>query len=558
MKRYVIALLCLVPLVFCRLMLADFTIWDDPHTLRDNKALQPPSWARVGQYWMPIRAEATAIGATVNNEYGLWVPLTYTAWSGLAAMAQVRGAMREVELNPYVFHIANLLLHTTSALAVLLLLNRLKFSPRSAFVGALIWALHPVQVETVGWLSGLKDLLAGGLAIWAMLLYVISVDHGLKRGLRRLAWYGGIVCFALAMLSKPSAVTAPIVLAVIDFFLLRRTLREIAISLLPWFVAVLPIALIAKAAQDGGDIPPVATIYRPLIAADTIAFYAYKVVWPLWLAIDYSRTPARVIAIGALYWTWIVPVVLFSAALTYAAKSKANRFIPLAALLVFCVAPLPVLGFLPFTFQAFSTPADHYMYVMMLGVAILLASIAEHFRSRRANWILAAVIGVLSIRTFVQTGAWVDSESLFRTTLWANPRSYAGWNNLGAVLSEQGNNPAAIEHFKRSIELEPNQVLGYKNLRQAQTAQREYDDAMQTLRKEYRYRTTAPQANVGHAWLHYQFAPLQRLNDGDYDGAVSLLQERLKKAPADVDAGILLDLAKEMQRRATTTSAPAE
>lgn len=558
MKRFAIAILCLVPLVFCRLMLADFTIWDDPHTLRDNKALQPPSWERVAQYWLPIRPEATSVGAVVNHEHALWVPLTYTAWSGLAALAQVRGATREVELNPYVFHIANLMMHTLSALAVFLLLKRLKFSPRSAFVGALIWSLHPVQVETVGWLSGLKDLLAGGLAIWAMLLYVVSVDLSVKTTWRRIAWYGGFVCFGLAMLSKPSAVTAPIVLVVIDYFLLRRNLRQIALCLLPWFAAVMPIALIAKAAQDGGDIPPVAAIYRPLIVADSIAFYAYKVIWPLWLGIDYSRTPQRVIESGAVYWTWIVPALLLAAALTYAAKKRDDRPTPLAALLVFFLAPLPVLGFLPFAFQTFSTTADHYMYVMMLGPAILLASVAETFTSRRANWILASIISVLAVRTFIQTGAWVDSEALFRTTMRANPRSLAASNNLGAVLSERNELAEALIYFKKSTELGPNQVLAYKNLRQAQTALGDFDGAMETLRREYRYRSTAPIANVNHAWLHQHFAPMQRMNDGQYDEAVRLLQERLKQAPADVDAAVLLDLAKQMQRRATTTSAPAE
>lgn len=557
-KRIVITLLLIVPLVYCPLMTADFTIWDDPHTLRDNKALQPPTWQRVAEYWMPTRPEATAAGQAVNHEYGLWVPLTYTVWSGLAALAQVRGAMREVELNPYVFHLGNLLLHTAATLAVFLLLNALKFSRRSAFIGALLWAIHPVQTETVGWLSGLKDLLAGALAMWAMLLYVSSADAAMSRRYRRMAWYGGLLCFGLAMLSKPSAVTVPLLLVVIEVLLLRRSFRQIAVALLPWFFAVIPIALIARYAQGGADIAPIAIFYRPLIVADSIAFYLYKTVWPLWLGIDYSRTPHNVIRSGAVYWTWIIPLAVFIAAIGYARRSERDRFRPLAAFMLFCLAPLPVLGFLPFTFQAFSTTADHYMYVMMLGPAVLLAHWAERCESARARWVFTALLCVLAIRTLVQAAAWRDSESLFRMSLWANPNSYGASNNLGAVLSEQNNHPAAAELFKRSVELEPKQVLGYKNLRQVQTAMRDYDAAIETLRAEYRYRVTAPQANVGHAWLHYQFASLQRLNDGDYDGAVELLRERLKQAPADVDAGIMLDLAKEMQRRATTTSAPAE
>ena len=151
------AIFAITFLTFSRLTACDFVFWDDQATIQDNPRLNPPSWDTVWFYWTTASEEKTM---------GLYVPVTWTVWTGLASISHLisRGI-----LNPSLFHATNVLLHSITALLVFELLMELFGALIPAVIGALLFALHPVQVETVGWASGTKDLLCGlffgGLAV---------------------------------------------------------------------------------------------------------------------------------------------------------------------------------------------------------------------------------------------------------------------------------------------------------------------------------------------------------------------------------------------------------
>src|SRR5205807_2009572 len=119
----------------------------------------PPTLKSVTSYWPPFRADGK-----VNEQYGLYIPLTYTYWGAIATVAQTKsvlpGSLSPIELNPYLFHMSNVLLHLTSGLLIFAILRRLFKSDWAACAGAIVFLVHPVQVEAVAWISGAKDLLA--------------------------------------------------------------------------------------------------------------------------------------------------------------------------------------------------------------------------------------------------------------------------------------------------------------------------------------------------------------------------------------------------------------
>ena len=236
-----------VLLVFGRLVTAEFTFWDDHSTIFQNPSFGSPGWHTLTHHWQHPRDH-------------IYIPLTYTVWTLLACVSQVPPDGLGVGFNPLLFHAANVCVHVGSALLVYSLLRRLLHHSMAAAFGALVFALHPVQVESVGWISGLKDVLAGCLALATLLCFVVYRQAGRRRWL-----VGAMVVFVLAMLSKPAAMTAPLLLVVIDGLLLRTPWRRVAWATAPFFVLAIPIALIARLSQP----PP--PLYVPLWARPLIA-----------------------------------------------------------------------------------------------------------------------------------------------------------------------------------------------------------------------------------------------------------------------------------------------
>src|SRR5207249_232749 len=125
---------------------------------------------------------------------------------------------------------------------------------------------------------------------------------------KRWRYYGlGLALFIVAMLSKPSAMVTPVVAGAVDWMLLRRPVRRVLVSLSPWLVLSAACMVWTKLAQPATFVASVPWWARPLVAGDALAFYLYKLVWPLWLCVDYGRDPAAAIGQGWAYWTWLLP-----------------------------------------------------------------------------------------------------------------------------------------------------------------------------------------------------------------------------------------------------------
>jgi hypothetical protein len=238
------------------------------------------------------------------------------------------------------------------------------------------------------------------------------------------------------MLAKPAAVIVPVVAGVLDVWVMKRGWRAVAKGVMGWLVLAVPIVVVARVVQTatGTFKPPLWA--RPVVALDALAFYARQVAAPLWLSMDYGRSPKWLLGAGgaaARYWTWLVPVAIGAA--VWAIRRKAIW--PLVGAAVFGAAVLPILGLTVFDFQFYSTVADHYVYVAMLGPALVVAWAVSRWRGRVVKVCAVAVLVALGVRSHVRTYDWRDSETLFAATLKVNPRSLPANINNGNIFAER-------------------------------------------------------------------------------------------------------------------------
>ncbi len=457
--------------VYGRVCLHEFTWWDDAANLHQNPDMNPPSLRGTAHYW-------TSFGS--HAPFGLYIPITYTVWSALARVAYLQSSdPANIQLNPWVFHSANVLLHALASMLVFAILRRLLPEGRDwpAAAGALLFALHPVQVEPVAWISGLKDVLCGLLglaAVWQYLLAqrasrVAPLTLTLSPEYRGEGTTGSpTVHYALAtllllaaMLAKPTAVVVPVMALILDRIVLKRRLRDIGTSLVPWFLLVIPCLLWSKAAQPGIGVPAAPWWARPLIALDSLAFYLWKLVLPTQLAVDYGRSPTRVLEQGWLWWTWIVPVAVFPVLWL----NRRRHPMLLAGGAIFVAGVFPVLGFSPFLFQYYSGVTDHYLYLSMFGAALGAAYLVSIGPPRLIAVLSVLVLLLLAGLGFRQGGTWRDDQTLWRKVIAVNPSSALAYNNLGSALRRSGQNDDLVErYYREAIRLNPNFPVAHENL----------------------------------------------------------------------------------------------
>ncbi len=441
---------------FARVITCEFVSWDDPETIAANPRINTPTIAGVVYYWR-------------NPAGGLYIPVTYTYWASLA----------EVGMSPRLYHAGSVLLHVAAALLVYAIARQLTASDGASCIGALLFALHPVQVESVAWASGAKDLLAGVFAL-------ATVDQFLRHAAKRQAGvidavgdgkfhYGAaLLCFAVAILAKPSVVVAPVIAVIVVRFRFDVPLRSLVIRAAPMLLLAAACVAWSRAAQDRFAQSDTPLWTRPLIAADAVTFYLGKLAWPADLRIIYGRTPRAVLDSGAAHYAWVVPVVVLTLALLVRRRTPWV----LAGLMVFIVALLPVLGFMRFMFQIHSTVADHYLYLPMLGAAIAVAGLVALRPSARVLATCGVLLALLAVASFQQIAHWRDSERLFARVLEYHPDSAFARGGLGRAYAEEGRYDDAAREFGAAVELSPTSRMARAQLAQALLLSGRYDAAV--------------------------------------------------------------------------------
>ncbi len=431
----------------------------------------------------------------LRSWYGL-----YRIWFDLGATQQYYPLMHsafwiEHKLwgdSPLGYHLVNIFLHVLVALMVVVLLSKLKIP--GAYLAGAIFALHPVQVESVAWITELKNTLSAVLYLAAAWLYLCFDENRKKR-----FYMGALVVFVLCLLSKTVTATLPAALLVVFWWKRGRlSWRRDVLPLVPFFVLGAAAGLFTAWVErkligaEGAEFD-LTFIDRFLIAGRVIWFYLGKLFWPVDLMFIYPRWNVA----QAVWWQYLFPITALLSAFALWGLQRRWRG-PLAGMLFFVGTLFPVLGFFNVFPFLYSFVADHFQYLASLGVIALVSAGIALLLERCPLWpriggyvLCVSVLAVLAGLTWRQCLMYADLETLYCTTLEKNPDCWMAHNNLGLIFYQNGKIDEGIEHYKQSIKIYPNNPEAYNDMGvglfkkgQVQEAIEHYEQALR-LRPNY-------------------------------------------------------------------------
>ncbi|HLW34537.1 MAG TPA: tetratricopeptide repeat protein [Chthoniobacterales bacterium] len=493
-------------------------IWDDDRYVTNNPLLSAPDG--LWRIWFSLDAPSQ------------YFPLSYTV---------LRIGHFLWDLNPAGFHWLNIVLHICNALLVWCLLAQLRVP--GSWLAAAIFALHPVQVESVAWISELKNLLMGFFFFLTLLIWIEFLDSAGRR--RMIVYAMALLCFGLALAAKSTACTLPAALLLILWWKQKPIGAKAIFETVPFFVLALGAGLIAiwweKYHQGTRVLVSLSPVERILIASRAIWFYLGKLFWPSNLTFIYPRW--RIAASDPTAYCWLVAIGAVVAIL-YFGRHVFGRGVATACLF-FVLTLSPLLGFIMLYTFRYTFVADHYQYLACIGpIALVAAGLAKlSDRIGSARWIAwsggCVILACLSILTFRQGATYRDIETLWRTTIAKDPGSWIAYNNLGVVELEKGEIDDAIEKYRRSLQLHPDYPEALYNLGSAVLQKGDVDQAITLCEAALKLQPTDADAHVvlGNALMHKQ----------NVEGAIAHYREALRLRPNDSNAHHNLAMALRQQ-----------
>ena len=358
------------------------------------------------------------------------------------------------ELSPTGYRITNLLLHLAVALLLWTTLRRL--SVTGAWVAAAIFALHPVHVETVAWITERKNLLSA-LLYFASLLAYLTFMRG-EGGARR-AYLLSLVLFAAALLAKTAILTLPAAILLLVWWRNGRLTRADLLPTLPMFVIGAAFGTVTWWLERGhvgaaGPAWELGLAERVVVASRAVWFYAVQLVLPFRLNFIYPRWSVDASSV----WQIVFPVAAL--ALVYMLWRHRGRLGrgPLAGLLYFAVTLAPALGLLDFYFQLYSFVQDHFQYLASAGLIALLTAAAGRglgrLHARAATVVAVLVLTLLCGLTWQRSSHFTSRQALWTSVIDGNPQAWMAHINLGLLYQEEGRLDEAAAHFRQSLEIE--------------------------------------------------------------------------------------------------------
>mgnify|MGYP000296524163 CR=1 FL=1 len=449
----------------------DFISLDDGPHLYNNALMIHPTLSTLLEFWR-------------KPYFGLYVPFTYSTWwfvSNLSLHFTGR-------IHPGFFHSLNLLMHGINGILAFLLLKELlsefgsgvhkvtkKNSDKaqiareenigiSATVGMLLFLMHPVQVETVCWVSCLKDLQSTFFLFLSLIFYCRTVTA--KSTAKSLAasypiQYGmaGLM-FLCGVLSKPTLVIIPFLWLGIEFFCLGSLARSVR-KVWPWLGIALVITLITKSQQPDARILLIGSIPERLgIAGYALGHYLLQILAPLNLSMEYPLPVEKVVQSSWFSFAWIIPC-LGGIGLRWT-----PRWFKLGAFFVF-LGLLPILGFIPFEFQNFSIVSDHYLYFPIFGFAFIFShwvriGLERQGKLSTLKWLLPFLVMVPY--SSHQSRFWKDSPTLFARNMEENPEGYLSNFFLGNHYIEREEPRLALPYYLRAYRSLPRSIPAQQSI----------------------------------------------------------------------------------------------
>lgn len=524
-----LALLAVAFLTHAPCLSSGFVNWDDQTYTTNNPDITNFDLPGIGKIFTSF---------VVGGNYHIYHPLTILSFCADYAL---------FKNNPVGYHFTNLLWHSLSTIILFLLILKLTRQPFTALITAVLFTIHPLNVEPVAWISARKDVLYVFFYLLALLCYAQHIESAGKK--RVLSYITALVFFAAALLSKPTAVTLPLVLIGIDclrqpfsFGLIWRKipfllLATILTGVISWQKYTAPVPGLPQALYE-----------RISLGSYAILQYVQKIFVPLELSALYpypdriaGELPPHVLSAPYVLGGMItILLMLFR-------KSKIILF----GALFFLIGLLPVAGFIPIGDYLM---ADRYVYLPSVGIFLVLAhawnQAHEKFNIYRKQILrvltLIMVLGLVTL-SFLRCLVWQNSKALWHDALQKFPAEWRIFNNLGDAYLHAGDEQAARRYLQEAIYLYPGNFIAYNALGAMAFYHQQDVEAAAYFRKAIQLAPDHADAynNLGHA--------LRRIND--LDSAIHMYRQAHRLNPGNLT--IQLNLARGLFAQGQTEQAAA-
>lgn len=455
-------------------------LWDDDYLITANPAVQSPDG--VASFWVaPTTADYLPL--TMSLLWLMW------KWFGMDSTG---------------YHIAAVLLHALGSCLVWALLRMVWL--RGAWIAGLIYAVHPICVESVAWVSELKNTFSLPFFLAAGCFFVRFEDTG-----RRVFYWAALGFFLAAMLAKSSVVMFPVVMLLYIWWRRDRIAWRDLWNAAPFFLVSLLLGLVTLHFQHsraiGNEPIPIGGFdSRFAIAGMAIFFYLSKILWPALLLPIYPQWDASPPEFSQ-FLAW--PVLAGVLGVFWIRRKTWGRH-ALMGVGFYLITLLPVLGFVAMSYMRVSWVADHFLYIPMIGIVALVVGVGVRASDLAGEkWkpvfgiFAAAVVGVLTFWSHRYAGIWENEDKLWSYTLEHNWDCWQAHNRIGAREFNRGNIDVALDHFREATRLRPDLAETQNNLGSAVLAKKDTKAAIGHFQEALRLSPdiVAIQANLARALL---------------------------------------------------------
>ncbi len=415
--------------------------WDDYHLITANHSIKDLSWENIKEIF-------------TSGYVGTYIPLTVLSF----ALEN-----KFFRLNPFVTHLINLILHLLNVILVFLLIYLFTNNLLICTIVSLLFGIHPLHVESVAWATERKDMLYSFFFLSSLILYDFYRENK-----RKICYFLSILLFILSLLSKPMAVTFPLVLILIDYYYDQQFKIKQIYSKIAYFIPAILIAIINIHFQGSGSLPLISYLKHIFVFFYNVVFYLYKLILPINLSAfypypeEFEKSLPAVFIISPL----IVAVIVYLIIRTIRYTHKI-----LFGALFFIITLFPVSQLIPLVAPAIA--ADRYTYIPSIGLFFIFGLLIEWLYHKRLETLrtfrtilvvlLLVIFLFMGIISFNRCRVWKNSITLWSDVLKKYPQNGIAYNNRGNAYKFLGAYEKAIEDFNKAIEYSPGLELPYFN-----------------------------------------------------------------------------------------------
>ncbi len=486
-KRTSVALLVLLLIIFTSIIYGqtltyDF-VWDDngPHLVQ-NPYLEKLSFQNLLHFW-------------TEPYQGMYIPISYTA---IFVITLISKFLTGFPFNTSFFHFFNVLFHCINCILVFYFLRKILKNTSAAFIGTLIFLAHPIQAEAVSMVTEFRGLFS---TFWG-LLFFLAADKSLSQIKKNV--FDTLLCivlFLFSVLSKPIGVVFFPIFFIYALMFKGLRLEQIIKRSIPYIFISLFVVYITKLFQPAFILKNEVPLFsRFFIWMDSLVFYLKKIFIPLNFSPSYARTTQRVLSSWMPYVIWIIPLIFLILLIAYRKRIKNVSF----AYFVFIIGFLPVSGLVPFIFQNWSTVADRYIYISMIGMALLVGAVYRYFSYKPLKFLIIALIALLAADTaLIQVPVWKNNLTLWSHCIEKTPIEANAYYNRGNAFMRLKMYDAANADFENAVTYDTGFTKALYKKGYLLLGQKNFDEALEYFNSVLKIDSEFAIAYISKAVVYY-------------------------------------------------------